>query len=71
MIAGSKSHAIAEVLTDTTRDKIKDKKILYDHNADKKSQNKWFTDKTLKKVDLKILPDIISYDKEKYKEWID
>ncbi len=51
--------------------KIEDKKILYDHNVDKKSQNKWFTDKTLKKVNLEILPDIISFEKETYKEWID
>ena len=51
--------------------KIENKKILYDHNLDKKSQNKWFTDQTLKKIDLKILPDIISYEKETYKEWID
>ena len=50
---------------------VSEKKILYDHNLDKKSQNKWFTDQTLKKIDLKILPDIISYEKETYKEWID
>ncbi len=51
--------------------KIEDKKILYDHNLDKKSQNKWFTDQTLTKIDLEILPDIISNEKETYKEWID
>ena len=51
--------------------KIADKKILYDHNVDKKSQNKWFTDKTLKKIDINILPDIISNERELFKEWID
>ena len=51
--------------------KITEKKILYDHSSDKKNKNKWFSDKTLKKVDLNILPDVIINQKKRYKEWID
>ena len=51
--------------------KIKERKVLYDHNKDKKNQNKWFSDKVLKKIDLNKLPKIIVENKDKYLEWID
>ena len=51
--------------------KIKEKKILYDHSKDKKNYDKWFSEKTLKKIDLDYLPKIISENKEAYLEWID
>ena len=51
-------------------DKIKNKKVLYDHEQDKKGENKWFSEKKLKRIDLNFLPDILKTDK-KFKEWID
>jgi len=51
--------------------KINEKKILYDHGVDKKNQNKWFSDKTLKKVSLNFLPETISNNIEIYRSWLD
>ena len=51
--------------------KVLEKKVLYDHDKDKKNQNKWSSDKILKKIDLKFLPEVISNSKIKYKDWID
>ena len=51
---------------------VKDKKILYDHSADKDNQdNKWIGTKTLKNVNLDLLPSYISKNHEKFKDWID
>ena len=51
--------------------KIKEKKILYNHKADKKNQNKWFSDEILQKIKLEHLPEFIIQNKNKYDEWID
>ena len=51
--------------------KIDEKRILYDHYADKKNQNKWFSNKILKKVNLNTLPKTISIEKNKFSDWID
>ena len=51
--------------------KIKEKKVLYDHDSDKKESDKWFSDKILKKIDLNQLPKFFTDHKIKYKEWID
>ena len=51
--------------------KILEKKVLYDHNKDKKNQDKWVTNKTLKKIDLNLLPDVIVDSQSKYNEWLD
>ena len=39
---------------------MKEKKILYDHNQDKKEINKWTTNKTLTKIETHSLPNISS-----------
>ena len=49
---------------------IKNKKILYDHSADKRDF-KWKNTTTLKKVSLSILPDYISENQEKYANWLE
>tara|TARA_Y100000590_G_scaffold335145_1_gene381443 strand:+ start:13 stop:891 length:879 start_codon:yes stop_codon:yes gene_type:complete len=49
---------------------VKEKKILYDHSADKTSY-KWTGSKTLKKVELNQLPEYIKNNYEKYNKWID
>ena len=51
--------------------KISNREILYDHNQDKKSNNKWKTDKKLKKVNFNYLPDFLKKNKSKYKEWLE
>ena len=50
--------------------KIYEKKVLYDHGRDKKMKNKWFSETTLKKINLSYLPEEIRNEK-KYKEWLD
>ena len=50
--------------------RIYEKKVLYDHSRDKKMKNKWFSETTLKKIDLSFLPSVIR-DEKKYKEWLD
>ena len=50
---------------------MKEKKILYDHNLDKKNQNKWQTDVQLKKINSKYLPNYIKNNIHDYLEWIE
>jgi len=49
---------------------VEDKKILYDHSADKTSY-KWTGTKTLKKVDLFKMPEHITNNREKYNKWLE
>ena len=51
--------------------KVKERKVLYDHNKDKRDNNKWFSEKVLKKINLDNLPKTITDNKEKYLKWID
>ena len=55
---------------DELQKRIYEKKVLYDHTRDKKMKNKWFSETSLKKIDLSLLPPIIRNEK-KYKEWLD
>ena len=51
---------------------VKEKKILYDHSADKDMQDhKWIGTKTLKRTSLKLMPNYISKNQSKFKDWID
>ena len=49
---------------------VEDKKILYDHSADKTSY-KWTGTKTLKKVDLSQMPEYLRQNSKKYNKWLD
>ena len=51
--------------------KMENKRVLYDHNLDKKSQNKWETDITLKTIDKHQLPNYIYRNSDKYSEWLE
>ena len=51
--------------------KIKQKKVLYDHGSDKKVNNKWLSNKTLKKIDLNNFPKYFSEKIVKYKDWLE
>ena len=49
---------------------ISEKKIFYDHNADKRDK-KWGAETRLVKVDEKFLPKYIIENKSKYRDWLD
>ena len=61
----------SKINLDELEKKVLQKKVLYDHDKDKKNQNKWSSDKILKRVDLNLLPKEITNSKEKYNEWMD
>ena len=48
---------------------IKDKKALYNYNADQRD-SKWSNNTKLEKINLNLLPDYINENKEKYREWL-
>ena len=50
---------------------MKDKKIMYDHDSDKKKLNKWQNSRSLEKVDLELLPKYILNNFTKFKSWVD
>ena len=56
-------------LNDITK-MVNNKKILYDHNADQRDF-KWTGSKTLKKVDLSLMPNYIRENYKKYYKWLD
>ena len=49
---------------------INEKRVIYDYKVDQK-EFKWSGKSTLKKIDLNLLPDYISENNEKFKEWLD
>jgi len=49
---------------------ITEKRVMYDHNVDQKGY-KWSGKSILKNIDLKLLPDHISSNLDKYSEWLD
>ena len=50
---------------------MREKKVFYNHFADKESQDKWEYEYELKKASLDILPNYLQVNKEKYKNWLD
>jgi len=49
---------------------VENRKVLYDHSSDQRDY-KWTGSKTLKKVDLSLLPDYIRENYKKYNNWLD
>ena len=49
---------------------IAEKKVFYDHSADKR-QDKWKATSTLNKVSDSLLPKYIKDNKDRFKEWLD
>ena len=62
---------VSGITLDDIKKNILEKKVFYNHFADKENLKKWEFDQDLKKVDLKILPNYIKINKDKYKDWID
>ena len=50
---------------------VKEKKILYDHFADQKKINKWDSKVILQPLNLSSLPEYVSSNKEKFKNWLE
>ena len=53
------------------RELIKNKKVLYNHAADKKDDNKWQEGVSLQTVSLEELPDYINENQVMFASWID
>ena len=49
---------------------IKEKRVMYDHNIDQRGY-KWSGKAILKNTDIKLLPNYIAENLEKFKEWLD
>ena len=56
---------------DKLKSLINNRKVMYDHKADKKNLNKWTESVTLEKVGIDLLPKHISVNKKKFAIWID
>ena len=52
------------------RKMVEEKKVFYDHNADKK-QKKWSSDIKLVREDELLLPEYVRENKQKFAEWLD
>ena len=55
---------------DNLKKLIKEKRVMYDHNVDQKGY-KWSGKSILKNIDTKKLPEYVSDNLEKYKDWLD
>ena len=55
---------------DDIRKLIKEKRVMYDHNIDKKGF-KWSGKSILKNYNVDLLPEYISSNTEKYNDWLD
>ena len=62
---------ISGITLEDIKKKIKEKKVFYNHFADKENLKKWEYEQELKKTDLEILPNYLKINKEKYKNWLD
>ena len=62
---------ISGITIEDIRKKINEKKVFYNHFADKESPNKWNYEHELKRVELELLPSYLKDNKEKYKNWLD
>ena len=61
----------SEITLQELKNKINEKRVLYDHVADKKIGNKWFSEKLLQKIESNLLPSYLSKNLDKFKNWFD
>ena len=50
---------------------VTEKKILYDHFADQRKINRWDSQVVLQPLHISHLPEYISLNKEKFKDWLE
>jgi len=55
---------------DDIAQKIKDRKIFYNHFTDKENQNKWKSEDLLKIIDSKLLPEYLLKNFNKFDNWL-
>ena len=55
---------------DDLKNLINEKRVMYDHKIDQKNY-KWSGNTILKKIDKNLLPNYITSNSEKFKEWLD
>ena len=53
------------------KEKVKQKKVFYNHFSDKTKGDNWNYDYPLKKIDNKLLPEYLISNLDKYREWFD
>ena len=56
---------------DTLKKFINEKRVMYDHKADKKNTSKWMQSKNLEKCSIERLPNYIKENKSKFSKWMD
>ena len=56
---------------DDVKSPLNEKRVLYDHFIDQKSQNKWKSNKILEKVNLNELPEYLRNNFDKFNMWFD
>ena len=56
---------------DDIKEKVRQKKVFYNHFADKTKGDNWNYDYPLKKIDNKLLPKYLISNFDKYREWFD
>ena len=61
----------SEITLQELKNKINEKRVLYDHVADKKIGNKWFSEKLLQKIESNLLPSYLRKNLDKFKNWFD
>ena len=62
---------ISGITLEDVKKKIKEKKVFYNHFADKRNLDKWKYEHELKNIGLELLPSYLKENKDKYKNWLD
>ena len=62
---------ISGITLEDIKKKIKEKKVFYNHFADKQNLDKWKYEHELKTIGFEILPNYLRENKDKYKNWLD
>ena len=62
---------ISGITLEDVKKKIKEKKVFYNHFADKRNPDKWKYEYELKNIGLELLPSYLKENKDKYKNRLD
>jgi len=62
---------ISGITLEDIKKKIKEKKVFYNHFADKQNLDKWKYEHELKTIGFEVLPNYLRENKDKYKNWLD
>ncbi len=62
---------ISGITLEDIKKKIKEKKVFYNHFADKQNLDKWKYEHELKTIGFEILPNYLRENKDKYENWLD